>query len=393
MVIDSDAHINESLDELAERTRRAVPQPGAAAAEGHARPDADPDGGPAVSGPAAAPAPQPQGPGQGPRRDPPRRRRPSGPARRPGHRRHRRAGRVRQPRAGAERRSATPSSPSPSPVPSTTTTPSSATPRRSGWRRWRRCPRRTCRRRSRSCAERSRSWATSAARCRRRSPGGSSTTRPRPAVRRGGPPRRRRSRCTGATGRTCRRPGTERFDTHFMVHAIGHPFEQMIAMAAIAVRRRARRPPGAAGRLPRGRVRVGAVLGRAAGGALRAPLGGDAPDGPVAARVPVATGAASSPPSPTSGSCPEAIEAIGAECVMYASDYPHTDSKFPYSVKAVRERGRPQRGRRRSGCSAPNALRYYGPRLERRDRLTSIRVLGDHLWCSQHSGGLQHSDG
>ena len=27
--------------------------------------------------------------------------------------------------------------------------------------------------------------------------------------------------------------GTERFDTHFMVHAVGHPFEQMIAFAAV----------------------------------------------------------------------------------------------------------------------------------------------------------------
>ena len=29
---------------------------------------------------------------------------------------------------------------------------------------------------------------------------------------------------------------------------------------------------------------------------------------------------------------------LGTDCVMYSSDYPHTDSKFPYSVKTVRER-------------------------------------------------------
>ena len=62
---------------------------------------------------------------------------------------------------------------------------------------------------------------------------------------------------------------------------------------------------------------------------------------------------------------PEAIEAIGETSVMYASDYPHTDSKFPYSVKAVRERDDLSEETKERLLGA-NALRYYGPRLERR---------------------------
>ncbi len=62
---------------------------------------------------------------------------------------------------------------------------------------------------------------------------------------------------------------------------------------------------------------------------------------------------------------PEAIEAMGATSVMYASDYPHSDSKFPYSVKAVRERDDVDE-ETKERLLGTNALRYYGPRLERR---------------------------
>ena len=35
---------------------------------------------------------------------------------------------------------------------------------------------------------------------------------------------------------------------------------------------------------------------------------------------------------------PVVMDQLGTDCVFYASDYPHTDSKFPYSVKTIRER-------------------------------------------------------
>ena len=35
---------------------------------------------------------------------------------------------------------------------------------------------------------------------------------------------------------------------------------------------------------------------------------------------------------------PVVASQLGNQSVMYSSDYPHTDSKFPYSVKTVTER-------------------------------------------------------
>jgi predicted TIM-barrel fold metal-dependent hydrolase len=44
---------------------------------------------------------------------------------------------------------------------------------------------------------------------------------------------------------------------------------------------------------------------------------------------------------------------------MYASDYPHTDSKFPYSVKTVRERD-DLPDELLPKLLSRNAARYYG---------------------------------
>ena len=91
-------------------------------------------------------------------------------------------------------------------------------------------------------------------------------------------------------------------------------------------------------RLPGSRLRLGGVLGGAARRALRAPLARDAEDdeGAVASTSPTAT--CSCRPSPTSGWSRWSPSSSATDCVFYASDYPHTDSKFPYSVKCVKER-------------------------------------------------------
>jgi predicted TIM-barrel fold metal-dependent hydrolase len=48
---------------------------------------------------------------------------------------------------------------------------------------------------------------------------------------------------------------------------------------------------------------------------------------------------------------------------MFASDYPHHDAVYPGAVKHVRERGLAgDLGRRILG---ENALRFYGPRLQK----------------------------
>jgi predicted TIM-barrel fold metal-dependent hydrolase len=52
-----------------------------------------------------------------------------------------------------------------------------------------------------------------------------------------------------------------------------------------------------------------------------------------------------------------------ADNLCFASDYPHYDAVFPGAVRAVRERGLDRSIERK--ILGENALRFYGPRLER----------------------------
>ena len=160
--------------------------------------------------------------------------------------------------------------------------------------------------------------------------------------------------------------GTERFDTHFMVHAIGHPFEQMIAMAAILC-------GGVLDDHPT--LRVG-FLEAGCGWVpywverLEEHYERRSAEMPRMSRSPeeyLAQGRCFVTAEPDERLVPEAIEAMGETSVMYASDYPHSDSKFPYSVKAVRERQDIDE-ETKERLLGTNALRYYGPRLENRIR-------------------------
>jgi uncharacterized protein len=158
--------------------------------------------------------------------------------------------------------------------------------------------------------------------------------------------------------------GTERFDTHFMVHAIGHPFEQMIAMAAILCGGVLDDHPSLrVGFLEAGCGWVPYWVER-----LEEHYERRAAEMPRMSRSPaeyLAAGRCFVTAEPDERLVPEAIEAIGETSVMYASDYPHTDSKFPNSVKAVRERDDLSDATKELLLGA-NALRYYGPRLEQR---------------------------
>jgi uncharacterized protein len=158
--------------------------------------------------------------------------------------------------------------------------------------------------------------------------------------------------------------GTERFDTHFMVHAIGHPFEQMIAMAAIV-------SGGVLDTHPT--LRVG-FLEAGCGWVpywverLEEHYERRSAEMPRMTRSPVeylTEGRCFVTAEPDERLVPEAIDAIGEGSVMYASDYPHTDSKFPYSVKAMRERDDIGAETKEQLLGA-NALRYYGARLKSR---------------------------
>ena len=72
----------------------------------------------------------------------------------------------------------------------------------------------------------------------------------------------------------------------------------------------------------------------------------------------------------TSGSCyfatepdekllPAALETVGDDFILYASDYPHTDSKFPNSVKWIRGRDDVSEESKKKMLSQ-NGARFYG---------------------------------
>jgi hypothetical protein len=61
---------------------------------------------------------------------------------------------------------------------------------------------------------------------------------------------------------------------------------------------------------------------------------------------------------PDEHALPQVVEAIGDECVMYASDYPHGDSKWPHTVSALRSiEGLSDRSLER--ILGENALHFY----------------------------------
>jgi predicted TIM-barrel fold metal-dependent hydrolase len=149
-----------------------------------------------------------------------------------------------------------------------------------------------------------------------------------------------------------------------MVHAIGHPFEQMIAMASIVC-------GGVLDDHPT--LRVG-FLEAGCGWVpywverLEEHYERRSAEMPRMTRSPreyLSEGRCFVTAEPDEHLVPEALASIGERSVMYASDYPHTDSKFPYSVKSVRERD-DLSDQAKDLVLGQNALRYYGPRLERR---------------------------
>jgi predicted TIM-barrel fold metal-dependent hydrolase len=132
-------------------------------------------------------------------------------------------------------------------------------------------------------------------------------------------------------------PGADRFDNYVQVHALSFPFDQMSALTALVL-------GGVLERHPRLRV---AFLEAGVGWA---PYFLERLDEHVEKRGGQVPGC-KRPPSEYAarGQClftcePEekglraAIDALGADRIMYASDYPHWDSDFPETVAAIRDR-------------------------------------------------------
>jgi predicted TIM-barrel fold metal-dependent hydrolase len=152
--------------------------------------------------------------------------------------------------------------------------------------------------------------------------------------------------------------GGERFDTHFMLHAVGHPVEQMIALANIVC-------GGVVEDFPQ--LRFGfleAGCGWAAYWVERLDEHFErrSREMPKMKKEPseyFADGNLFLSAEPDERLVPVVAGQLGHDCLMYSSDYPHTDSKFPYSVKCVNERDDLPEGLLPK-LLAQNAARYYG---------------------------------
>jgi uncharacterized protein len=152
--------------------------------------------------------------------------------------------------------------------------------------------------------------------------------------------------------------GGERFDTHFMLHAVGHPVEQMIALANIVC-------GGVVEDFPN--LRFGfleAGCGWAAYWVERLDEHFErrSREMPKMTKEPseyFGDGNLFLSAEPDERLVPVVAEQLGHDCLMYSSDYPHTDSKFPYSVKCVKERDDLPDGLLPK-LLAQNADRYYG---------------------------------
>jgi hypothetical protein len=159
-------------------------------------------------------------------------------------------------------------------------------------------------------------------------------------------------------GSYLRAAGTERFDTHFMVHAVGHPFEQMIALASIVCGGVLEQFPdlrfvfleAGCGWVPYWVERLEEHYERRAA------------EMPLMKKEPIeyiTGGGCWFSTEPDERWLPAAIATVGDDLILYSSDYPHTDSKFPNSVRAVRER-EDLSDESKDKVLGANAARFYG---------------------------------
>ena len=131
--------------------------------------------------------------------------------------------------------------------------------------------------------------------------------------------------------------GAERFENYLQVHCVSFPFDMMVAMTAVVM-------GGVLERHPRLRV---AFLESGVGWV---PYFLDRMDEhfekrgrlvPDVKRRPseyMARGQMFVSCEPEESALPLAVERLGAQHILYASDYPHWDGSFPQSTKPLRER-------------------------------------------------------
>ncbi|HWS55129.1 MAG TPA: amidohydrolase family protein [Pyrinomonadaceae bacterium] len=152
--------------------------------------------------------------------------------------------------------------------------------------------------------------------------------------------------------------GSERFDTHFMTHAFGHPFEQMIALTCVVC-------GGVLERFPRLRF---AFLEAGCGWLpywlerLREHYRRRAAEVPLMRREPleyVTGGGCYFGAESDEAMLPAVLDLIGDDFVLFGSDYPHSDSAFPHAVEKLRARADISEEARRK-ILGRNGLRFLG---------------------------------
>ena len=152
--------------------------------------------------------------------------------------------------------------------------------------------------------------------------------------------------------------GADRFDNFLMIHPISHPFEQMLAMVSLIIGGVLERQPklkvafleSGAGWVPFITERMDEDYEKLP--TLAPSLKGKPSDYVRSGRCFFACG-------PDESTLPMVLEFAGEDHVIYASDYPHWDCKFPESARAIyqREDISPQQ---KAKVLGDNARRLYG---------------------------------
>lgn len=161
----------------------------------------------------------------------------------------------------------------------------------------------------------------------------------------------------GAPGIHLPKLGSERFDNYLQVHSVSFPFDMMTALTALALggvlerhaKLRVALLESGVGWVPYFLDRLDEHFekrGRLVPSVKRRPS-------EYAARGQIFVSC-----EPEECSVPLAVERIGAEHIMYASDYPHWDGDFPESTRPLRERADINENAR-AEILAGSAQRFY----------------------------------
>jgi uncharacterized protein len=131
--------------------------------------------------------------------------------------------------------------------------------------------------------------------------------------------------------------GTERFHKHFYTHVVGHPFEQMLALTALVCGGILERYPelrfgfleSGCGWVPYWMWRLDEEY---RGRSLEVPLMKDKPSAYLK------RGRCFFSCAPDEFLIPSVAASVGADSIIFSSDYPHSDGLFPHAVRTIKER-------------------------------------------------------